>query len=285
MDTLLLNGKEAARAVRARVKAETEKLKAEGRPQPELAVIIVGDDPASETYVANKEKACGWTGIKSTVIRLPADVTEEALIGRIHELNRDTAVTGILVQLPLPKGLDEERVLCAIDPLKDVDGFSPVNVGFMWMGNPDAICSCTPSGIIELLRQNGIGMTGRRAVVCGRSNIVGKPMAALLLKENATVTVCHSKTENLKEITREADILIAAIGKPRFFDASYIKEGAVVVDVGIHRTDDGLVGDVDTDSVMGVASAVSPVPGGVGPMTITCLMENTIEAFIRKMEA
>lgn len=279
MDTMLLSGKEAARAVRARVKEATQALRTEGKTVPKLAVIIVGRDPASETYVANKEKACGWTGIESLLIRFPEDTPEEKILAEIDSLNRDSSVTGILVQLPLPAGLDEEKILLAIDPIKDVDGFSPENVGLMWTGNPRAITSCTPAGIIELLKQNGIELSGKRAVVCGRSNIVGKPMAALLLSENATVTVCHSKTEDLASITREADILVAAIGKPKFFDASYIKEGAVVVDVGIHRTDEGLVGDVDAESVAGKAAWLSPVPGGVGPMTVAMLMENCMKAY------
>lgn len=279
MDTMLLSGKEAARVVRARVKEATQTLRAEGKQVPKLAVIIVGQDPASETYVANKEKACGWTGIESLLIRLPEDTPEEAVLAEVDRLNRDASVTGILVQLPLPAGLCEEKILLAIDPVKDVDGFSPENVGLMWTGNSRAITSCTPAGIIELLKQNGIEIAGKRAVVCGRSNIVGKPMAALLLAENATVTVCHSKTEDLAAITREADILVAAIGKPKFFDASYIKEGAVVVDVGIHRTDDGLVGDVDAETVAGKAAWLSPVPGGVGPMTVAMLMENCLKAY------
>ncbi len=279
METVLLDGKEAARNVRASVKAEVLALKEKGLPAPKLCVIIVGEDPASQTYVANKEKACGWTGISSEIVRMSAETTQEELLAKIRELNEDPSVNGLLVQLPLPEGLDEQAVTFAIDPAKDVDGFHPVNVGKGWIGDPHAMKSCTPSGIIELLKQNGVELCGAHAVIAGRSNIVGKPMAELLLRENATVTVCHSRTRNLKELVRTADLFVAAIGRPRFFDGSYLKEGACVVDVGIHHTEEGLCGDVDTESCMGIASAITPVPGGVGPMTVAMLMRNTLEAY------
>ena len=279
MDSLILDGTEAARKVRAGIKEKVKALKEAGFPAPVLAVIIVGEDPASQTYVANKEKACGWVGIGSRIIRLPNDCSENVLLEKIDELNRDSSVNGILVQLPLPSHIEERRVIDAIIPEKDVDGFHPINVGRLQIGSGDAFVSCTPAGIIELMHQNGISAEGKHAVVCGRSNIVGKPMAQLLLKENATVTLCHSHTKNLKELTLQADILVCAIGKPLFFDASYIKTGAVVIDVGIHRTENGLVGDADTASMLGIASAYTPVPGGVGPMTIAMLLSNCLKAY------
>ncbi len=278
METKLLDGKEAARAVRARVKEAISSRAAKGLKRPCLAVIIVGEDPASQTYVANKEKACGWVGMESRVIRLSEDVSEEALLMQIEALNQDADVNGILVQLPLPKSINEQKVLYAIRPEKDVDGFHPVNVGKLQIGDASASVSCTPAGIIELLKQNGVETDGKIAVVVGRSNIVGKPMAQLLLAENASVIICHSHTKNLRELTKQADILVCAIGKHRFFSGDDIKEGAVVVDVGIHRTEEGMCGDMDTGSCLGKAAAITPVPGGVGPMTIAMLLVNCLKA-------
>ena len=242
-----------------------------------LAVIQVGNDPASSVYVNNKKKACAYIGIDSRSYELPQETTEQELLDLVRELNGDDAVGGILVQLPLPGHIDEDKVLLAISPKKDVDGFHPVNVGNLSIGRPGFV-SCTPAGIIQLLKRSGIEIEGKECVVLGRSNIVGKPMAMLLLRENGTVTVCHSRTKNLKEITKRADILVVAIGKPKFVDASYVKEGAVVIDVGIHRNEDNkLCGDVDFDSVAPHTSAITPVPGGVGPMTIAMLMNNCVE--------
>ena len=241
-----------------------------------LAVIQVGNDPASTVYVGNKKKACEYIGIKSLSYELPKEATEQELLSIVEELNGRDDVDGILVQLPLPEHMNEDKVLLAIAPEKDVDGFHPINVGNLSIGRPGYV-SCTPAGIIQLLKRSGIEIEGKECVVLGRSNIVGKPMAMLLLRENGTVTVCHSRTRNLKEITRRADILVVAVGKPRFVDAEYVKKGAIVVDVGIHRNEEGkLCGDVDFDSVAPLASAITPVPGGVGPMTIAMLMWNCV---------
>jgi len=250
-----------------------------------LAVIQVGDDPASTVYVGNKKKACSFVGIESRAFELPSDVSQTELMDLVDRLNKDPSVDGILVQLPLPPHLDEKAVTRAISPAKDVDGFHPQNVGALSIGE-EGFVSCTPAGIIQLLKRSGIGIEGKECVVVGRSNIVGKPMAMLLLKENGTVTVCHSRTKELPKVCSRADILVAAIGKPRFFDDTYVKEGAVVIDVGIHRGDDGrLCGDVDYQKVVEKVSAITPVPGGVGPMTIAMLMYNCVEAAKRKISS
>lgn len=245
-----------------------------------LAVIQVGNDPASSVYVNNKKKACAYIGIQSLSYELPEDTTQEKLLALIEELNGRSDVNGILVQLPLPAGIDENAVIKAIDPKKDVDGFHPQSVGALCIGQPGFV-SCTPAGIIELLKRSNVEICGKNCVVIGRSNIVGKPMALLMLREHATVTIAHSRTKDLKEICKRADILIVAMGKPRFIDASYVKEGAVVIDVGIHRNEENkLCGDVEFESVSKVASAITPVPGGVGPMTIAMLMKNCVESVL-----
>ena len=273
----IIDGKAISLAVKDEIKAKTEELAAKGITVT-LAVILVGEDPASQVYVKNKKKACEYCGIRSLSYELPADTTEEKLLELIDELNTRDDVNGILVQLPLPKGINEDRVLDAISPLKDVDGFHPVNVGKLSIGKKGYV-SCTPAGVIQRLKRSDIEISGKECVVVGRSNIVGKPMAMLLLRENGTVTVTHSRTADLREVTKRADILVVAIGKPKFIDASYVKEGAVVIDVGIHRNEDGkLCGDVDYDSVEPVASAITPVPGGVGPMTIAMLMYNCLSS-------
>lgn len=274
----IIDGKAVSAEVRAEIKAETEKFISESGITPGLAVIIVGNNPASQVYVRNKKRACGEVGFFSTVIEMPEETTESELLDKIAELNSDEKIHGILVQLPLPKHISEEKVILAIDPKKDVDAFHPYNVGRIVTGDYD-LAPCTPSGVMELLRRYGISVRGKECVIAGRSNIVGKPMALLMLSADATVTVCHSKTANLAEICRRADILITAIGKPKFFGADAVKDGAVVIDVGINRTEDGkLCGDVDFDAVLGKVSAITPVPGGVGPMTITMLLRNTLSA-------
>ena len=273
----IIDGKAISLAVKDEIKAKTAELQAKGITAT-LAVILVGEDPASQVYVKNKKKACEYCGIRSLSYELPADTTEDKLLELIDELNNRDDVNGILVQLPLPNGMDEDKVLDAISPDKDVDGFHPVNVGKLSIGKKGFV-SCTPAGVIQLLKRSGIEIRGKECVVVGRSNIVGKPMTMLHLKENRTVTVCHSRTRDLKEVTKRADILVVAIGKPKFIDASYVKDGAVVIDVGIHRCDDGkLCGDVDYASVEPVASAITPVPGGVGPMTIAMLMYNCLSS-------
>lgn len=243
-----------------------------------LAVIQVGDDPASTVYVGNKKKACEYIGIRSLSYELPEETKEEELLELIGELNGREDVDGILVQLPLPAHMDEDKVIKTIAPEKDVDGFHPQSVGALSIGQPGFV-SCTPAGVIQLLKRSGVEIEGKECVIVGRSNIVGKPMALLMLRENATVTICHSRTKDLKEVTKRADILIVAIGKPKFITKDYVKEGAVVIDVGIHRgSDNKLCGDVDFEGVEPVASAITPVPGGVGPMTIAMLMNNCVEA-------
>lgn len=269
----IIDGKLISKQIKDELKEEAAKLKAAGKTAC-LAVIQVGSDPASSVYVNNKKKACAYIGIESLSYELEETVSEEALLSLIHELNENSAVNGILVQLPLPKHIDEFKVIQEIAPQKDVDGFHEKNVGALSTGGKGFV-SCTPAGVVQLLKRSGIEIAGRHCVVIGRSNIVGKPAAALMLRENATVTICHSKTRNLQELTRQADILIVAIGKPKAIDASYVKEGAVVIDVGIHRMENGkLCGDVDYESVEPKASYITPVPGGVGPMTIAMLMEN-----------
>ena len=275
----LINGKEIAAEIRREIKADTEKFKEENGYAPGLAVVIVGEDPASQVYVRNKHRACEEVGFYSKGFELAADTTEAELLALIDKLNHDESIHGILVQLPLPKHLDEEKILLAIDPKQDVDAFHPYNVGRIMIGNYDFL-PCTPAGVMALLERSGVAIEGKECVVVGRSNIVGKPQALLLLEKNGTVTVCHSRTKNLAEVCRRADILVAAIGKPEFFDASYVKEGAVVIDVGMNRrpADGKLCGDVDFASVEPIASAITPVPGGVGPMTITMLLKNTFTA-------
>lgn len=272
----IIDGKKISQEIKDELREKMAELKQKGGSRC-LAVIQVGDDPASSVYVNNKKKACEYIGIDSESYHLPEETTEKELLELIDELNRKPGVNGILVQLPLPKQIDENKILLAISPEKDVDGFHPVNVGNLSIGRPGFV-SCTPAGVIQLLKHSGIEIEGKECVVLGRSNIVGKPMAMLLLRENGTVTVCHSRTKDLKEITRRADILVAAIGKPKFIDADYVKEGAVVIDVGIHRNENGkLCGDVDFESVAPHCAAITPVPGGVGPMTIAMLMHNCVE--------
>lgn len=272
----IIDGKKISQEIKDELREKMAELKQKGESRC-LAVIQVGDDPASSVYVNNKKKACEYIGIDSESYHLPEETTEKELLELIDELNRKPEVNGILVQLPLPKQIDENKILLAISPEKDVDGFHPVNVGNLSIGRPGFV-SCTPAGVIQLLKRSGIEIEGKECVVLGRSNIVGKPMAMLLLRENGTVTVCHSRTKDLKEITKRADILVAAIGKPKFIAADYVKEGAVVIDVGIHRNENGkLCGDVDFESVAPHCAAITPVPGGVGPMTIAMLMNNCVE--------
>ena len=275
---MIISGKELSDELRSEIVERVKVIKNIYDVAPHLAVIIVGDDPASQSYVKGKSKACDEVGITNTTIQLPSDVSQQDLIQTIDELNRNSKIDGILVQLPLPSHIDEASVMNYINPLKDVDGFHPVNVDGLYTGKK-CIKPCTPSGIIKLLKKANVEIEGKNVVVLGRSNIVGLPVAKMLLDENATVTVCHSRTKNLKEITSQADILIVAIGKPKFVTADMVKDGAVVIDVGVNRVDGKLVGDVDFDNVDHKTSVITPVPGGVGPMTITCLLENTIECF------
>ena len=272
----IIDGKVVSASVKERVKAEVEVLKQQGISVG-LAVIIVGEDPASKVYVANKKKACEALGIISQEYALPESTTQEELLSLIETLNNEKSVNGILCQLPLPKHLDENAVINAINPLKDVDAFHPKNVGKIMLGDYDFV-PCTPAGVMEMLAYENVEIAGKTCVVIGRSNIVGKPMSMLLLHKNGTVTVCHSKTENLKEVCQKADILVAAVGKPNFVKADMVKEGAVVIDVGINCVDGKLVGDVDFNDVKDKCSAITPVPGGVGPMTIAMLMQNTLTA-------
>ncbi len=273
----LLNGKEVSTRVKNELRDEVAALKEKGI-FPGLAVIIVGDDPASRVYVNSKKKACGEIGVYSEEHALPAETTEKELIALIETLNARPEISGILCQLPLPKHISEERVLLAIDPKKDVDAFHPVNVGKIMIGNYDFL-PCTPAGVMELIRESGIDPAGKECVVIGRSNIVGKPQGMLLLHANGTVTICHSRTKNLADVCRRADILVAAVGRAKFVTADMVKEGAVVIDVGMNRNEEGkLCGDVDFDAVKEKAAAITPVPGGVGPMTIAMLMKNTVKA-------
>lgn len=272
----ILDGKRISAEIKDELKLQVSKLRENGK-EVTLAVIQVGQDPASSVYVRNKKKACEYIGISSRSYELPMETTEEELLSVIDTLNNDESVHGILVQLPLPRTICEENVLRAISPDKDVDCFHPWNVGKLFIGE-EGFLPCTPAGVVELLKRSNIEIAGKECVVIGRSNIVGKPMAMLMLRENATVTIAHSKTKNLKEVCKRADILIVAVGKPRMIDDSYVKEGAVVVDVGIHRNaDNTLCGDVDYDKVANICSAITPVPGGAGPMTIAMLMKNCIE--------
>ncbi len=285
--TKIIDGKHIAAQIRQEAKVEADALKAQGI-EPCLAVVLVGDNPASTAYVGSKVRACEEVGVRSIKITMEADSSEEALLSQIAQLNQDSSVHGILVQLPLPKHMNEDRVIEALDPAKDVDGFHPVNVGKLGIGL-DCLTPCTPSGIPELIVRSGLNLSGQHAVIIGRSNIVGKPMMNILVqkgeKANCTVTCCHSGTRDLTEFTRQADIIIAAIGVPEFVKAHMVKPGATVIDVGINRIDDAndprgyrLVGDVDFDDVKTVAGAITPVPGGVGPMTVAMLMKNTVKA-------
>ncbi len=277
----IIDGKKISTQIKDELKSRVAGLKEKGIC-PCLAVIQVGSDPASTVYVNNKKKACAYIGIGSRAYELPEETGEQELLQLIDQLNHDPSVHGILVQLPIPDHMDEQKVIMAISPDKDVDGFHPQNVGALNIGRPGFV-SCTPAGIIQLLKRSDISIEGKECVVVGRSNIVGKPVSALLLRENGTVTVCHSRTRRLKEVCQRADILVAAIGRPKFFDDSYVKEGAVVIDVGIHRMDNGkLCGDVDYDKVVSKVAAITPVPGGVGPMTIAMLMNNCVESALYK---
>lgn len=270
----LIDGKMISQMVKDELKERVAKENIDAT----LAVIQVGNDPASTVYVGNKKKGCEYIGIRSLSFELPEETKEEELLDLVRELNDREDVDGILVQLPLPAHMDEDKVIQTISPKKDVDGFHPQSVGALSIGQPGFV-SCTPAGVIQLLKRSGVEIEGKECVIVGRSNIVGKPMALLMLRENATVTVCHSRTKDLKEVTKRADILIVAIGKPKFITKEYVKEGAVVIDVGIHRGEDNkLCGDVDFDDVEPLASAITPVPGGVGPMTIAMLMNNCVEA-------
>lgn len=273
--TQIIDGKKISKEIKDELKEKVSALAAEGIEKC-LAVIQVGADPASSVYVNNKKKACEYIGIRSLAYELPAETTEEELLELIRELNGRADVDGMIVQLPLPAQINEERVLLAIDPAKDVDGFHPMSVGNLSIGRPGFV-SCTPAGIIQLLKRSGIEIAGKECVVVGRSNIVGKPMGMLLLRENGTVTICHSRTKDLRQVCKRADILVVAVGKPLFIDETYVKEGAVVIDVGIHRDENNkLCGDVDFERVAPHCSAITPVPGGVGPMTIAMLMSNCV---------
>lgn len=277
MTAQLISGKQISEEIRGGLRKEVEQLLSQG-VTPGLAVVLVGEDPASQIYVRNKEKACQDLGFYSEVHRLPASTSEEDLLALVDKLNHQDSIHGILVQLPLPQHIHEKSVIDAISVKKDVDGFHPVNVGNLMIGD-DSLLPCTPAGVIELIKRAGVDISGKHAVVIGRSNIVGKPVSLLLQRENATVTMCHSRTANMKELTKQADILVVAIGRANFVDASFVKPGAVVIDVGMNRLDNGkLAGDVDFESVKEISGPITPVPGGVGPMTITMLMMNTVLA-------
>lgn len=283
-DMKLINGKEISTKTKNTIKAEIEEIRKTGKRVPKLAVILVGDNQASQVYVRNKEKACAYVGMESLRINRDANFSEEDLLKLIDELNHDDGVDGILVQLPLPKTIDEEKVLKAIAPEKDVDGFHPANIAKLFL-NEEGFIPCTPYGMMVMLEEIGYDLDGKEVVVVGRSNIVGKPVALLALHHNATVTIAHSHTKNLQEVTSRADVLIAAIGKAKFFTADYVKEGAVVLDVGMNRDENGkLCGDVDFDDVKEKVSAITPVPGGVGPMTIAMLMKNTLLSYKRRVQ-
>lgn len=280
-----ISGKDLAKEIKTKIAGEVTELAAKyGRP-PHLAVILVGEDPASQSYVKSKGKDAEQVGYKSTTLRLPEETTEEELLRVIGEMNADEGLDGLLVQLPLPKHIDEDRVIEAISQEKDVDGFHPLNVAALWQKRV-GVDPCTPKGVIRMLEKAGVEIEGKRAVVIGRSNIVGLPMAKMLLDRNATVTIAHSRTKNIAEITREADILVAAVGRLRFVTADMVKPGAVVIDVGVNRDPETgkLAGDVDYEAVAPIASVITPVPGGVGPMTRACLIENTLECYLRKMK-
>ena len=276
----ILNSKELVQSIKDNIKSFIDKLKQENKRLPCLVTILVGDNPASKIYVANKEKACNEVGIKNETLRFSEDVSEDFLLHYIEKCNNDNTIDGILVQLPLPQHINAEKVLNAISPNKDVDGFHPENVAKLWLGQ-ECIKPCTPQGIIELIDSTGINLEGKHVVVIGRSNIVGLPVAKMCLDRNATVTVCHSKTKHLGEITKQADILIVAIGKPKFVTSKMIKEDTIIIDVGINRDESGkLCGDVDYDNIHSKTPYITPVPGGVGPMTIACLLRNTIKCYL-----
>lgn len=280
----IVYGSEVAQDIRASLKQEIDNLKEQGRRIPKLVVILVGNNPASISYVTGKEKACHAIGMENILMRLDEGIREEELLETIRQLNADASVDGILVQLPLPKHIDEHKVLFAIDPAKDVDGFHPYNIGKMML-QEDTYLPCTPKGILRLLDTMGLrDLSGKRAVVIGRSNIVGKPVAQLLLNRNATVTICHSKTQHIESICAQADVLVASVGQPRLVKADWVKEGAAVIDVGINRVDGKLCGDVDFANVKEKAGWITPVPKGVGPMTIAMLLENTLESYRKKEE-
>ncbi len=278
MTAKIIDGKKVSSSILEKLTSETEDLKKQFGRAPGLATVLVGEDPASQVYVRNKNKRCKEIGFQSFEQNLPADIPETELLGLVENLNKNPEVDGILVQLPLPGHIRSELILEAILPEKDVDGFHPINVGGLASGK-DVLCPCTPSGVIEMLDYYAISIEGKNAVILGRSNIVGKPQAFLLLRRNATVTICHSHTKNLEEVTSSADLLVAAIGKPNYVTANMVKEGAVVIDVGINRVDGKLTGDVDYNPAAEKASYITPVPGGVGPMTIAMLMSNTLKAF------
>ena len=282
---MIISGKELSAKLKAEMAERVATFPAEYGRVPHLVVILVGEDPGSVSYVKGKAKASAEVGIRNTTIRRPDTITEDELLGMIAELNADDGVDGILVQLPLPKHIDEDKIIAAIDKSKDVDGFHPLNVAALWQKQPCTL-PCTPKGIIKMLKSAGVEISGREAVVIGRSNIVGLPVSKLLLDENATVTIAPSRTKNLGEVTRRADILVVAIGRPKFVKADMVKEGAVVIDVGVNRDPETgkLCGDVDFAAIEPKASVITPVPGGVGPMTICCLMENTIECFLRRIK-
>lgn len=283
MSSVIINGKEIGQEIRTGVATRVQALKEQGIT-PGLAVILVGDTPASKTYVSNKQKSCEQIGMYSELVKLPEEISEQALLEQIRELNERASIHGILVQLPLPKHINEDKVIQTISPEKDVDGFSPISVGKMVLGQ-DTYLPCTPYGVMKMLEHAGIDVAGKHAVIVGRSHIVGKPMGQLLLQKDATVTYTHSKTPDLPYFTKQADILIAAVGRANFITSEHIKEGAVVIDVGINRNEDNrLCGDVDFDDVLGIASHITPVPGGVGPMTITMLLENTVQAAEKELE-
>lgn len=281
----VISGKEIAAEIKSQIATDVEKYAKEYGRKPNLVVVIVGDDPGSVSYVTGKTKAANEVGIDNQTICLKEDTTEEELLNLIRNLNDDKGVDGILIQLPLPKGIDEDKVILTLSADKDVDGFHPLNVAALWQKRP-CLLPCTPKGIIELMKRKGIEMSGKRAVVIGRSNIVGLPVAKLLTDENATVTVCHSRTKNLAEICSQADILVPALGKPKFVKENMVKEGAVVIDVGVNRDPDTgkLCGDVDFEAVAPKTSFITKVPGGVGPMTIACLMQNTLECYLNNMK-
>ena len=277
MEANIIDGKALSNRLRESIKSRVEELKSRKGITPGLTVILVGNDPATAVYVRNKERACKQVGMNSSIIKLGEDTTQEELLRHIERLNKDKGVHGILVQLPLPPQIDPTQVINAIDPRKDVDGFHPMNVGRLVTGQA-CLEPCTPKGIIRLIQETGEPIRGKNAVVIGRSNIVGKPVSLMLLKNDATVTICHSKTSGLDEICRRADILVVAVGRPNFVDNRYVRDGAIVIDVGINRVDGKLVGDVDFQEVRQKAGWITPVPGGVGPMTITMLLENTLQA-------
>lgn len=282
MSATIINGKDISQIIKDELKVKVDGMVAKGAT-PTLAVVLVGEDPASQVYVRNKKKSCEYVGIRSLSYELPGDTSEEEVLSLVEELNGREDVDGILVQLPLPKQIDDDKVIKAIEPSKDVDGFHPVNVGNLSIGH-EGFVSCTPAGVIELLKRSNIEIEGANCVIVGRSNIVGKPVSMLLLRENGTVTITHSRTKNLKEVCKAADILVVAIGRPKFVNSEFVKEGATVIDVGINRDENGkLCGDVDYEDCLEIAGAITPVPRGVGPMTIAMLMNNCVEAKQKKM--